>query len=49
MALIEFEGAGILVDRVRKVTEGLIDHEQGGFRTERRCVDQIDLYPEADR
>ena len=27
--------AGILVDRVRKVTEGLIDNEQGGFRARR--------------
>ena len=26
--------AGILVDIVRKVTEVLIDDEQGGFRTE---------------
>ena len=32
---------GILVDRVRKVTEGLIDDEQGGFRAGRGCVDQI--------
>ena len=33
--------AGTLVERVRKVTEGLIDDEQGGFRQERGCVDQI--------
>ena len=33
--------AGILADRVRKVTEGLIDDEQGGFRTGRGYVDQI--------
>ena len=33
--------AGILVDRVRKVTEGLIDNEQGGFIAEWGCVDQI--------
>ena len=33
--------AGILVDRVCKVTECLIDDEQGGFKTERGCVDQI--------
>ena len=33
--------AGILVDRVRKVTEGLIDDVQGGFRAGRGCVDQI--------
>ena len=39
--------AGILVDKVRKVTEGLIDDEQGVFRAGRRCVDQI--FPKADR
>ena len=33
--------AGVLVDRVPKVTVGLIDDEQGGFREERGCVDQI--------
>ena len=33
--------AGILVDSFRKVTEGLIDDEQGGFRAGRGCVDQI--------
>ena len=33
--------AGILVGRVRKVTEGLIDDEQGVFRAGRGCVDQI--------
>ena len=32
---------GILVNRVRKVTEGLIDDEQGGFRAGRGYVDQI--------
>ena len=32
---------GILVDRVHKVTEGLIDDEQGKFRAGRGCVDQI--------
>ena len=30
----------ILVDRVRKVTEGLIDDEEGRFRAERWCVDK---------
>ena len=29
------------MDRIRKVTEGLIDDEQGGFRKGRGCVDQI--------
>ena len=33
--------AGILVDRVRKATEGLIDDEQGWFRAGRGCVNQI--------
>ena len=33
--------AGILVDRVRKVTRSLIDDEQGGFKAGRGCVDQI--------
>ena len=32
---------GILVDRVRRVTEMLTDDEQGGFRTGRVGVDQI--------
>ena len=33
--------AYILVDRVRSVTGGLIDDEQGGFRAEKGYVDQI--------
>ena len=33
--------ARILVGRVCKETEGLIDDEQGGFRIGRECVDQI--------
>ena len=33
--------AGILVDRVGRVTEDLIDDEQEGFRLVRRCVDHI--------
>ena len=32
---------GIIVDRVRKVTKGLIDDVQGGFRAGKGCVDQI--------
>ena len=31
----------ILVDRVRRVTVGLIDDEQGGFRAGMGCIDQI--------
>ena len=31
----------ILVDRIRRLTEGLIDDEQGGFRARSRCEDQI--------
>ena len=33
--------ADILVDRARRVTRGLIDDEQGGFRAGRRYVDQF--------
>ena len=33
--------AGTIVDRVCKVTEGLIDDKQGGFTAGRGCVDQI--------
>ena len=33
--------AGILVDRVRRVTGGLMDDKQRGFRAGRGCVDQI--------
>ena len=33
--------AGILIDRVRRVTGGLIDDEQGVFREGRGCVVQI--------
>ena len=32
---------GILEDRVRRVTRGLIDDEQGGLRARRGCIDQI--------
>ena len=32
---------GILEDRARRVTGGLIDDEQGGFRSGKGCVDQI--------
>ena len=32
---------GILVDRVCRVTKGLINGKQGGFRMGRDCVDQI--------
>ena len=33
--------AGILVDRVHRVTGVLIDDDQGGFRAWRGCVNQI--------
>ena len=33
--------ARIIVDRVRKMTEGLIDNVQGGFRAGMGFVDQI--------
>ena len=32
--------AGIRVDKVPKVTGGLIDDEQGGFRAWKGCIDQ---------
>ena len=40
-SVVEKIYAGILVDGVRRVTVGLIDGEQGGFRVEMNCVDQI--------
>ena len=33
--------AGILVARIGKVTDGLIDDEQRSFRAGRECVDEI--------
>ena len=33
--------AGILVDRVHRVTGGLIDEEQETFKEGRGCIDQI--------
>ena len=33
--------ARVLLERVREVTEGLMDDEQKGFRAGRGCVDQI--------
>ena len=39
---------GILVERVCKVTEGLIDDKQGGFRAGRCCVDQIFILNQID-
>ena len=33
--------ADILVDRVRSVTGGLVDDEQGGFRAGKGYIDQI--------
>ena len=40
--------AGILINRVRKVTQGLIDDKQGGFRTGMGFVDPT-FSPKADR
>ena len=40
----------ILVDRVRRVTEGLIGDEQGGFRAGRGYVDRrSDIVTKGDR
>ena len=33
--------AGVLVDRIRRVTEELNDGEKGGFRSGWVCVDKI--------
>ena len=33
--------AGVLVDRIRRVTGGWIDGEQGGFRVGTGCINQI--------
>ena len=43
LSVVEKAYAAILVDRVRRVTEGLIDEEQRGegFRSEKRYVDRI--------
>ena len=33
--------SGIIIDRICRVTGGLIDDEQGDFREGRGCIDQI--------
>ena len=38
--------AGILVNRVGRVPEGLIDYAQGGFRSGRGCADQLIILKE---
>ena len=40
--------AGILVDRVHRVTEDLISDDQRGFREGRGCVDHIFTLKEID-
>ena len=40
LSVVEKIYVGILVDRVHRVTVGLIDDEQRGFREGRECVDQ---------
>ena len=47
LSVVEKIYVGILVDRVCRVTLGLTDDEQGGFRTGRGCINQI--FTEADR
>ena len=32
---------GIQIERIRRVTGGLIEDEQGGFRARNECVDKI--------
>ena len=41
LSVVEKIYAGILLDRARRVTGGLIDDEQGGFRAGKGSVDQI--------
>ena len=41
LSVVEKIYTEILVDRVRRVTGGLIYDEQGGFWAEKGCVDQI--------
>ena len=44
ISLLSMDGkiyGGIFVDRVHRVTEGLISEEHGGFRSGRGCVDKI--------
>ena len=41
LSVVEKIYTEILVDRVRRVTGGLIYDEQGGYWAERGCVDQI--------
>ena len=48
LSVIEKIYSEILVDGVRRVTEGLIGNEQGGFKAGRRCVDQIFTLKEID-
>src|SRR5215469_5830357 len=31
----------VVIDRVKNITKGLVGEEQGGFRKDRRCVDQM--------
>ena len=39
---------GIFLDRVRRVTVGLIDDEQEGFRARWGCVDQTFRFKQID-
>ena len=41
LSVVEKIYEGILVDRVHRVTGGLIEDEQGDFKAGRRCVNQI--------
>ena len=41
LSVVEKMYARILVDRIRRMTGGLIVERQGGFRAGRGCVDQI--------
>ena len=41
LSVVEKIYAGILVNKVHKATEGLINNQQGDFRVRKGCVDQI--------
>ena len=43
LSVLENIYAGILINRVRRVTGGLIEDKQGGFRAGKLCVNQISI------
>ena len=47
--MVEKIYVGILVDRVCRATEGLIDDEVSGFRSGRGCADEIFILKQIDQ